>query len=95
MMSICLFWLLLAACIPDKIPLPSPKRPAFPGAEGGGRHAWGGRGGRVYRVTSLKDSGPGSLRDAVSAPHRTIVFAVSGVIRLDSALIIRRANGSR
>ena len=56
--------------------------PAFPGAEGAGMWAAGGRGGAVYRVTNLKASGPGSLSDAVSGPSRFVVFAVSGVIDL-------------
>ena len=37
--------------------------PAFPGAIGGGRYSFGGRGGKVFVVTSLADSGPGTLRD--------------------------------
>ncbi len=63
---------------------------AFPGAEGAGRHALGGRGGVVLRVTHLDDSGPGSLRAAVEARGpRTIVFDVGGTIRLLSPLTIR------
>jgi hypothetical protein len=63
---------------------------AFPGAEGAGRHALGGRGGVVLRVTSLADSGPGTLRAAAETEgSRTIVFDVGGTIRLHSPLIIR------
>lgn len=65
-------------------------RLAFPGAEGYGRFARGGRGGRVIEVTTLDDSGPGSLREAVDAEGpRTIIFRVGGVIRLKDKLIIR------
>lgn len=65
---------------------------AFPGAEGAGRMAAGGRGGRVLRVTSLDDAGPGSLRAAVEADGpRTVVFDIGGTIRLTSPLTIRRA----
>ena len=65
--------------------------PAFPGAEGAGRYAAGGRGGAVLRVTHLDDSGPGSLRAAVEARGpRTVVFDIGGTIRLASSLTIRR-----
>ena len=64
---------------------------AFPGAEGAGRFALGGRGGQVIRVTHLGDSGPGSLRAAVEAEGpRTVIFDIGGVIRLASPLTIRR-----
>ncbi|MEU0808079.1 Ig-like domain-containing protein [Streptomyces sp. NPDC005970] len=65
---------------------------AFPGAEGGGRYASGGRGGEVYEVTTLADSGPGSLREAVSGSDRTIVFRVSGTIELGGGLDITGSN---
>lgn len=68
------------------------QQPAFPGAEGYGRFASGGRGGSVYYVTNLNDSGPGSLRDAVSEPNRTVLFKVSGTIFLKSVLSLSENN---
>lgn len=64
--------------------------PAFPGAEGAGATALGGRGGKVLTVTTLADSGPGSFRAAVEAKGpRIIVFAVSGTIQLTKPLTVR------
>jgi hypothetical protein len=70
--------------------LPQSPLPAFPGAEGGGAHSFGGRGGRVIVVTSLADSGPGTLREACEqGGARIVVFNVAGIIRINSPLIIR------
>lgn len=62
---------------------------AFPGAEGFGKYTTGGRGGRVMIVTTLADSGPGSLREAVEATGpRIVVFEVDGDIHLETPLRI-------
>jgi hypothetical protein len=59
---------------------------AFPGADGFGRFATGGRGGSVYHVVNLNDGGEGSFRDAVSKPNRTVVFDIGGVIQINDKI---------
>ena len=70
--------------------------PAFPGAEGAGKYSVGGRGGQVYHVTNLNDSGAGSLRQILKdldnefTTPTTVVFDVSGDIHLLSDLDVKR-----
>ena len=70
--------------------LPQAKIPAFPGAEGGGKFSFGGRGGKVYVVTNLDDDGEGSFRWACEqGGARIVVFNVAGIIRLKTPVDIR------
>ncbi len=70
--------------------LPQAKIPAFPGAWGGGMYSFGGRGGRVFVVTNLNDSGPSTFREACEAGGpRIVVFNVAGIIRLKERIRIR------
>ena len=70
--------------------LPQAPIPAFPGAEGGGAYSFGGRGGKVYVVTSLEDRGPGTFRYACEqGGARVVVFNVAGIIQLKSPVDIR------
>ena len=69
--------------------------PAFPGAEGAGAYATGGRGGDVYKVTSLADDDSvGTLRHGIESATgpRTIIFDISGTIELTERLKIARTN---
>lgn len=61
---------------------------AFSGAEGFGQFASGGRGGEIFHVANLDDSGTNSFRDAVGKPNRIVVFDVGGIIRLKSNVAV-------
>ena len=89
MTTLCTLLLLFSA-----IPLTAQEEelPAFPGAEGFGMYATGGRGGSVYHVTTLEDdsNAAGTFRRGVENNNfRIIVFDVSGTIHLKSALSIK------
>ena len=63
------------------------KSAAFPTAQGYGANAVGGRGGSVCQVTSLADTGTGTLRDCLTrSGARTIVFRIGGTITLNSQI---------
>ncbi|WP_136465192.1 hypothetical protein [Flagellimonas onchidii] len=65
---------------------------AFPTAIGGGKDATGGRGGDVYFVTNLNNSGSGSLREGLASGNRTIIFRVGGTIELTSNITVNSSN---
>lgn len=79
--------------LPEALPFSPRIEPiaVFPGAQGFGTATPAGRGGRIIKVTNLKDSGPGSLRAAIAAATpRIVVFEVSGTIKLSSPIFIKQ-----
>ncbi|OJX91998.1 MAG: hypothetical protein BGP01_06875 [Paludibacter sp. 47-17] len=88
------FKLTLAMLFIFQLPLSAQQIPAFPGAAGGGMYTTGGRGGNVLYVTTLEDNtSAGSLRWAINqSGARIIMFKVSGIIELKSALRINNGN---
>ncbi len=89
-------WLLYAACALScdaGQASAAAEQIAFPGAEGFGRFARGGRGGDVYHVVNLADDGSGSLREGLRTANgpRTIVFDTSGTIELKTPLRIDKS----
>lgn len=101
-----IYLLALALCLSacgggEPVPQPTTKVLAFPGADGGGKYATGGRGGVVVHVTTLEDTRDpstgqptiGTLRKALQMDgSRTVVFDVSGTINLTSQLEITGGN---
>lgn len=78
-------------------PTPSGNVLAFPGAEGGGKYAVGGRSSNIYVVESLEDdpNDPkrGTFRYAMQATgRRIVVFNVAGRIELTTELKIKSGN---
>ncbi len=76
-------------------PAPKPaieaKLPVFPGAEGFGTRTPAGRGGKIVEVTSLDDSGAGTLRAALAEPRpRLVIFRVGGTIVLKRPLVVQQ-----
>lgn len=85
----CLFlilsvWLLAGSMMAQQL--------AFPGAEGYGAYASGGRGCQIVHVTNLNAAGTGSLADAVSQPNRFVVFDVGGIIDITGKSITIASN---
>lgn len=66
---------------------------SFPEAQGFGRFTTGARGvanPKIYLVTNLNDSGPGSFRDAVSQEGRFVLFKVGGIVKLLSQVVVAK-----
>jgi len=83
---------LVIACVVGLVGAAHAQVPAFPGAEGFGAYATGGRGGDVYYVNNLNNSGAGSFADAIAtvpAQGRTIVFGVSGYIHVNKTRLAK------
>ena len=83
------YLLTLIAVFTSALSVAQTEAPAFPGAEGHGRYTTGGRGGEIYHVTTLNDSGSGSFREAVSKANRIVIFDVGGIIAMKSDITIK------